>query len=82
MRNADTSENPILWDTGDIGCGYLAMELANALAALSEGQVVIVVNRGSGAPVDIPAWCRVTGHSLISASHPHYHIRKQGDSNV
>jgi tRNA 2-thiouridine synthesizing protein A len=82
MRDHETQEPAVRWDTGEKGCGHLAMELANALSTLCEGQVVELVNNGVGAPIDIPAWCRLTGHSLISASHPNYVICKKGDSNV
>jgi len=30
------------------------------------------------APEDIPAWCRMTGHALVSANHPIYIIRRKG----
>jgi tRNA 2-thiouridine synthesizing protein A len=82
MLDHETQEPAIRWDTGEIGCGHLAMELAHALSTLCEGRMVELVNNGAGAPVDIPAWCRLTGHSLISASHPIYVICKKGDSNV
>ena len=30
-----------------------------------------------GAPADLPAWCRMTGHTLVSQQHPTYLIRRK-----
>ena len=63
------------WDAGEMGCSRLLVELRARLAALSPGDTLEVVARGPGAPVDVPAWCRMTGHVLVSAEHPVYVIR-------
>jgi tRNA 2-thiouridine synthesizing protein A len=31
------------------------------------------------APLDLPAWCRLTRHALVAADHPHYTIRRRED---
>ena len=64
------------WEAGDIGCGQLIVGLRRALAGLDAGERLELVTRDGGAPVDIPAWCRMTGHELVSANHPTYIIRK------
>jgi tRNA 2-thiouridine synthesizing protein A len=43
------------------------------------GEALEVVTHDTGAPVDLPAWCRMTGHSLVSAEHPTYVIRRKAD---
>jgi tRNA 2-thiouridine synthesizing protein A len=53
-----------LWDAGDMGCGELVMHLRNRLRAMP-GKVLKLVARDSGAPADIPAYCRMTGHQLL-----------------
>ena len=35
--------------------------------------------RDAGAPADIPAWCRMTGHTLVSTQHPVYLIQRKED---
>jgi tRNA 2-thiouridine synthesizing protein A len=55
------------------------MGIARAMATLRDGELLLLTTRDAGAPIDIPAWCRLSGHSLISASHPNYIICKQGD---
>lgn len=52
------------WDAGDLGCGELVMELMLRLRQLQPGQVLRLTASDPGAPADIPAWCRLTGHSL------------------
>ena len=67
------------WDAGDMGCGELVLELRARLDALSPGQVITLVARDPGAAIDIPAWCRMTGHTLVSLAPPVYRIqRKEG----
>lgn len=65
------------WDAGDLGCGDLVLELLGRLRALAPGQVLKLVATDPGAPADIPAWCRMTGHTLLSEAHPVYRIRRK-----
>jgi len=65
------------WDAGETGCGQLAVGLKRELAVLNPGERLQVVARNEGAPVDVPAWCRVTGHHLVHASHPEYVIQRK-----
>jgi len=65
------------WDAGDMGCGDLVLELRARLEALVAGRVLRLTARDPGAPADIPAWCRMTGHALVSAQHPIYLIRRK-----
>jgi tRNA 2-thiouridine synthesizing protein A len=67
------------WDAGQMGCGELVMLLAGRMKALAAGQVLKLVALDSGAQEDIPAWCRMTGHSLVSSTHPNYFIQRRQD---
>ena len=53
-----------VWDAGDLGCGDLVIHLRNKLRAMP-GMVLMLVARDPGAPADIPAYCRMTGHELL-----------------
>jgi tRNA 2-thiouridine synthesizing protein A len=66
-----------LWDAGDLGCGELVLELKLRLDRLRPGHVLKLVALDPGAPADLPAWCRMTGHTLVSATHPVYLIRRK-----
>jgi tRNA 2-thiouridine synthesizing protein A len=53
------------WDAGDLGCGELVIHLRNRLRAMP-GKVLRLTARDPGAPADIPAYCRMTGHELLN----------------
>jgi len=66
------------WDAGDLGCGELVLELRQRVELLAPGQMFQLVARDPGAPADLPAWCRLTGHTLVAAHHPIYLIQRKG----
>jgi len=53
-------------DAGQSACGELLVLLHIQMRNLREGQVLHVVGYDRGAIQDIPAWCRMTGHKLLS----------------
>ena len=67
------------WDAGGLGCAQLIFELAVRVNRIEPGAALEVTARDPGAPVDLPSWCRVTGHTLVSADHPLYVIRRRPD---
>ena len=60
-----------------MGCGQLVFELRRRLLDISPGETLEVVSQSPGAPTDLPAWCRTTGHTLVSAKPPVYVIRRR-----
>jgi tRNA 2-thiouridine synthesizing protein A len=60
---------------GSLGCGDLLYELREQFQRAGPEEVVRVVSDDPGAGVEIPAWCRMTGHTLLSMDHPFYIIR-------
>jgi len=67
------------WDAGEMGCAQLIVELRRRLVAMEPGAKLEVIAQSPGAPVDLPAWCRMTGHALVSADHPTYVIQRKLD---
>ncbi len=67
------------WDAGDMGCGELVMALRLRLLSLPAGAVICVTATDPAAPEDLPAWCRLCGHTLVAMNHPRYWIRRKGD---
>lgn len=67
------------WDAGEIGCGQLVVELRLRMERLAPGDELEIVANDPGAPTDLPAWCRMTGHTLLSAEHPVYVIQRRVD---
>ena len=64
------------WDAGHMGCGEVIMLLRRRMQALDPGEVLKLIARDPGAPVDMPAWCRLTGRRLLRANHPEYWIEQ------
>jgi tRNA 2-thiouridine synthesizing protein A len=65
------------WDAGDLGCGDLVLELRLRMEAMRPGQLLRLTATDPGARADIPAWCRMTGHTLVTEEHPVYQIRRK-----
>ena len=67
MPNSSDQTRPadVDWDAGDLACGELVLELRLRMRQLTSGQVLCLIARDPGAPADIPAWCRMTGHILL-----------------
>jgi tRNA 2-thiouridine synthesizing protein A len=65
------------WDAGHMACGDLVLELRMRLQSMRPGEVLRVTALDPGAPEDLPAWCRLTGHTLLQWEHPEYRIRRK-----
>lgn len=65
------------FDAGDLGCGDLVLELRFRLAELPPGGVLHVTAHDPAAPVDLPAWCGLCGHTLRHQQHPQYWIQRK-----
>lgn len=65
------------WDAGELGCGELVLELRLRLDEMAPGQILKLRALDPGAPADLPAWCRMTGHTLLTQQHPLYLIRRK-----
>jgi len=88
LRASDTITGPLdeleaiglvsdVWDAGEIACGDLVLALRNRMNALPPGARLKLTARDPGAVEDIPAWSRMTGHSLLAQHHPHYWIQRK-----
>ena len=77
--NATSATEQQAWDAGDMGCGELVMQLRMRLKKLTAGRVLLVTATDPAAPEDIPAWCRLCGHTLIEMSPPYYTIQRKED---
>jgi uncharacterized OsmC-like protein/TusA-related sulfurtransferase len=82
-----TEMNPIpdaTCDGGDLDCGSgLLLIIREAMRPLPPGGVLEVRSREISVKEDLPAWCRLVGHTLVAVhpgggSYTHYYVRKQG----
>jgi tRNA 2-thiouridine synthesizing protein A len=63
-------------DCGDLSCGDLVLDLRQFVARTPPGARILVVARDPASVIDVPAWCRVTGHVLLAQAHPCFLIEK------
>lgn len=67
------------WKAGETGCGALIVGLKREIHRIQAGELLQVTALDAGAARDISAWCRLTGHTLTTADHPTYILRKRDD---
>jgi tRNA 2-thiouridine synthesizing protein A len=79
MRISNAHEIARHWEAGETGCGVLIAGLKREIGMIGPGELLQVTALDAGAPADLPAWCRMTGHTLVAANHPVYVLRKRDD---
>ncbi|WP_067461367.1 nitrilase-related carbon-nitrogen hydrolase [Actinomadura macra] len=60
-----TLRPPVVIDGGDKACVRLLLELRGHLADLAPGTIVHLIATDPAAPIDLPAWCHLTGHGYL-----------------
>jgi len=60
-----------------MGCGELVMGLRMRLLSMRPREILKLTATDPGAPQDLPAWCRLTGHQLVFSNHPEYWIQRK-----
>ena len=74
LLGADT-----FYDAGDKGCAAGPLdEIAALMRRLGPGQTLEVRASDPSVAGDLPAWCRLTGHELVTRDGDHYLIRRRG----
>lgn len=62
---ADGASGVVTIDGGDLGCARLLVLLRDRVATMADGTVVHLVTSDPVAPIDLPVWCRMTGHTYL-----------------
>lgn len=52
---------------GDRACAGLLLELGARIAGLPGGTLIYLTALDPAAPIDLPAWCHLTGHAYLGA---------------
>ena len=55
----------LVLDGGDQRCVTLLITLRSAIRSLPDGAVVHLIATDPAAPIDLPAWCHLTGHTYL-----------------
>jgi TusA-related sulfurtransferase len=62
------------FDGGEETCGRVIVNLYLYIRDQPPGLRMLVISRDPGAPVELPAWCRMTKNELTRMEHPYYLI--------
>lgn len=62
------------FDGGEETCGRVIINLHLYIKDQEPGLKLLVISRDPGAPVELPAWCRMTENELSDMQHPYYLI--------
>ena len=62
---AELTAPAVVVDGGERGCGELLLVLHAGLRDLPAGTRVRLVASDPAAPIDLPAWCHLTGHRYL-----------------
>jgi tRNA 2-thiouridine synthesizing protein A len=55
----------VVVDGGDRSCVQLLLELRDQMAGLVPGTVIHLIATDPAAPLDLAAWCHLTGHAYL-----------------
>ncbi|WP_433381096.1 sulfurtransferase TusA family protein [Streptosporangium sp. CA-115845] len=70
-------------DGGHRSCVVLLMELRRHVSAIAPGDVVHLIAHDPAAPLDLAAWCHLTGHTYLGpvpGDQPTYAVRVEADA--
>lgn len=74
------------FDGGEETCGRVIVNLHLYIRDQNPGYTIMVISRDPGAPMELPAWCRMTKNKLIDMQHPYYLVTLKphliGEKNV
>lgn len=70
--NDAVGEPPVVIDGGDRACVRLLIELRGRLAEMPSGTLVHLIAADPAAPIDLAAWCHLTGHDYLGPVPPPY----------
>lgn len=75
-RTATIPEPDDVFDAGSLGCGDGPLPvIAARLKALSPEAVLEIRSSDPGVAADLPAWCRMTGHTFLGGGDNDYEGR-------
>jgi tRNA 2-thiouridine synthesizing protein A len=57
--------DPVVLDGGERRCVQLLIELRRLTQQSPPGTVIHLIATDPAAPLDLPAWCHLTGHSYL-----------------
>ncbi len=78
MKPATLLGADAFYDAGDKGCGEGPLdEIADLMRSLASGQTLEIRATDPSVAIDLAAWCRLTGHTLVTREGDRYLIRRK-----
>lgn len=74
---SDPVSPDLVIDCRGLRCPVPVLTLARRIGEVELGQVVAVVAEDPAAAVDIPAWCRIRGHTSLGSGTAHEGVAVQ-----
>lgn len=68
------------FDGGEETCGRVIVNLYLYIRHQPPGYRILVISRDPAAPLELPAWCRMTKNELTQTRHPYYLITLKPDA--
>ena len=76
------------FDGGEETCGRVIINLHTYVRGMPPGTRIVLISEDPAAPVEFPAWCRMTKNALLDMAHPYYlvelkpHLVPEGDKET
>lgn len=68
------------YDAGDQGCAFGPLdEIARIMRRMAPGQTLEVRATDATVAIDLSAWCRMTGHTLLEQQGDRYLLRRKAE---
>jgi SAM-dependent methyltransferase/TusA-related sulfurtransferase len=78
MQPAPLFAADFFYDAGDSGCAYGPLdEIAALMRKMEPGQTLEVRATDASVVIDLPAWCRLVGHQLVTHQEDRYLLRRK-----
>ena len=71
-------DSDFFYDAGDLGCAFGPLDdIAAYMRTMSSGQTLEIRATDPTVAVDLPAWCRLAGHQIITQQNDRYLVRRR-----
>lgn len=71
----------VVIDATGLACPKPIILLAQQISAIAIDETLVLIADDPAAAFDVPAWCRMTGHELISVSNSTFVIRRNSEES-
>jgi tRNA 2-thiouridine synthesizing protein A len=77
---------PVILDGGDRRCVQLLIDLRRLVTQVGPGTVIHLIATDPAAPIDLPAWCHLTGHTYLgplpASARPTYALQTRANARA